>query len=151
MPSLLEKIRVQNALIALGQAGPFYAVSYDKDTKLATEIDVLVDPAVAPAHVAANETSSAFAEDVRYGRSYRWARSGWTWQLACHFNQEVTGWRAEEEWRSSPPILARDEANGLTHQVTLLLQSASYEHPIKQGPHSGSRFTFIFEARLSRQ
>lgn len=149
MPNTVEKIRVHNALVQLGLAGPYYAVTYDPATKLAQDVDEAVDPTVVPASCQANEITSRWEKDQRHGRNLVLERTSWVWALIVKFNQEVTAWRAEETWAGSPLILPRD-ANFPT-QVTLKLIGATYQHPIKQGSHNGSLIEFNFEARRSRR
>lgn len=149
MPNTVEKVRIQNALIALGQAGPFYALTYDKTTKLANDIDTGVATPVTAPWVAANEIQSEFGIDPRHGRDRKLKRLTWSWILICRFNEEVTAEEAEKLWLNSPSILARTAQ--FPGQVTLDLLRTTYTHPTKHESHSGSQFDFTFEARLSRR
>ena len=149
MANTNEKVRVLNALIQLGLAGPFYAVTYDKATKLANDIDEATAPSITPAHVASNEISSGFEVDSRRGGHYAQQRVGWTWLLVVTFNQEVTSHRAEEDWMETPLVLPKTA--DFPGTVTLLLGPINYVHPTKQQPSSGSRLEYSFEALVSRK
>lgn len=149
MPNTSEKIRIQNALIVLGQAGPFYAVTYDPTTKLAADIEIGVDPTVTPPWVISNEIQAEFDPDPRHGRDRKLRRMSWSWILICRFNEEVTPFEAEWLWLNSPPILPRTA--DFPEQVTLDLLRTTYTHPTTQSSYSGSQIEFTFEARLSRR
>lgn len=151
MPSYIDKIRIQNALIQRGQGGDYYAVSYSPSTKLATEVDTLSASKVTPQNVMAQELASAFGVDPKHGRDLVEQRTTWSWALVIEFSKEVTLHVAEETWLANPLTLARDEANGLTRQVTLHLVRVDYKHPTFQEAHKGTRATYFFEARLSRR
>lgn len=148
MPNTVDKIRIHNALIAAVLAGPFFAVTYDPDTKLALDVDVDVDTPVSPASLQANEIAAAFEVDERYKRGYKLDRTDWSWVVLTKFHQEVTAHELEESLLSSPPVLPRSD---LFRQATLQLTRAIYSHPTKQQSHSGSAIEFHFDVRLTRR
>lgn len=150
MANTVDKIRIQQALIDQARSASYYAVSYDPKSNKPNDVDAGVggNPVVGPKSVGVNEVSSAFVEDPQHGRSQIRKRESWLWVVICKFNTEVTSYVAEDAWLLSPPVLPR---SGSLRQVTLNLISATYEHPVRQEGHNGSRITFIFEARLSRR
>ena len=149
MPNTVEKIRIQNALIVLGQTGLFYAVTYDPTTKLAAAIDTTTASVVTPPWVIANEIQAEFGLDSKHGRGRQLKKLSWSWILICRFDSETTGDRAEQAWLNSPPVLPRTA--DFPGQVTLDLLRTTYTHPTTQSSHSGSQLEFTFEARLSRR
>ena len=152
MTTLSEKVKVQQALVALGRLGDYYKVSYDPTTNSPVALDKDdVSLKVTPQWVGANELSAEFVRDDRYGRREVLRRAAWSWALQLRFPCEVTVEAAEDAWTSNPSVVLRDPPNGLTRQVTLLLVRSQYDHPTTQeGSHPGSQITFFFEARLSR-
>lgn len=150
MPNTVEKIHVQRELIRLVRGGKFYAVTYDRTTNEPHDVDASVggDPVTPPVSVQANEIEGAFVVDPRHRRGRILTRSGWTFLVTAQFKSEVTSYVAEEEWALDPPILKVTNAAG---QVTLDLLRVGYDHPTRQQSNSGSRITFVFEARLSRR
>ena len=152
MPNTLNKIRIQNELIAAGKAGPYFRVTYDCQTDLADEIDEDASPVIeVPASVKANEVRSAFRDAANYRRSAGLDRATWTWLLRMQFHCEVTAERVEENLMENPPCLTLLGPNNRTNQVLLKLVNSDYTHPPTTSPSSGSEITFTFEAVALRR
>ncbi len=152
MPNTLNKIRIQNELITLGQAGPYYRTTYDCATDLADEIDENATPTVvSPTSIKANEIASSFDKAASYRRSVGRDRTSWSWLLRLQFNCEVTAERLEENLLDSPPCLVMLGTNNQTRQVRLDLVRTDYIHPPTNQPHSGSEISLTFEAVALRR
>lgn len=150
--ALSNKTRIQQALMALGRAGPYYQVNYAAGGSDPVQVETTgatPTPTQDPSSVACNEINCSFEVDQRYGRSEKRDRTVWTFNLICKFDREVTSEFAEEIWTDNPPTLPRDASNGL-RQAVLQLTDAVYQHPTRRGS-SGTLVTFTFEARLSRR
>lgn len=169
----LERIRIQNALIAVALAASFYPVTYDKDTHEASygqdpgSFDAdhtqvapygvptsFITPAptnalkrVAPASAECNEVSSTFGVSNRT-RTLSHDRKAWLFELRLAFNQEVTIEAFEQYVLETPIYLACEPANGLRRIILRLIRSTPV-HPARQEPNQGTRVTFQFEAELS--
>lgn len=140
-----QRTRIQSALIEKAQAGVFYPVSYDADTKL-PEVDD-ANP-VTPKTVLANETTATHREPERNRRSPDLReRDDWQFELRLEFAQEVLLERFEEVLETDPIKLPRDDANDL-RQVTLDLTETEAEHPPHAGA-GGTRVVYRFNARVS--
>lgn len=140
-----QRTRIQLALMNAANAGTFYPVSYDVNTKLPSVDDAA---SVQPQTVLANELTASFGEPVRNRRAEYRERGDWTFELRLEFNQEVVLERFEESLESEPIKLARDDLTGL-RQVTLELEDADYSHPTMQGSAKGTRVAYRFNARVS--
>jgi hypothetical protein len=135
--------RIQNKLIDLGTAGPFYAISYTAAGKL-----VVTNPlvTVTPAEVLAEDLSSVYGLPERNRRSYRLDRQEWLWELRLGFNGAVYTERFEQNWAANPLLLPADKTNSL-RGVSLELKSVGYVHPPKHGPKT-TKVTYTLNARL---
>lgn len=150
MTAYVESIEIQQKLIAMAEAGPFYAVIYAVGNRSATDIDADAPPsAVSPASAVAHEIRAGFAVETTHGRARKRVRDSWTWRLIVQFDGEVTGYEAEELWMTTPQRIAKGTNN--RRQVTLELEDASYTHPTRQQSQSGTRIEYTFNARLSRR
>lgn len=150
MPNRSNKVRIQNKLITLAQAGRFFAVSYDKDTKLANPVDDTADPVIAPASVLANEIQQTFGIDPNMGRKQIGRRDSWVFQLFCSWDQEITVEFFEEDLLDPLARLNDDKANGL-EDVTLILNRTEVNHPPQQNAANGTAAKFTFEAVIGRK
>ncbi len=151
MANTVDKIRVQQELTKLVRDADYYAVSYDPDSNEPADVDTSVGAGtvkVKPGSVGTNEISCSWLIDARHGRRQIRERENWRWEAQVKFKSEVTSYVAEEAWSLKPLVLPR---SGSLRQVTLELVNATYEHPVRQEPHNGSRITFTFEARLGRR
>lgn len=137
----LEKVRVQNKLIDMGLAGPYYAITYNTSQK------AVRGAVVQPAEVLANEVSANFGLPERNRRSYRDDRLEWLWELRLSFNQEVTLEEFEQTIMAAPILLPADKNAG-NRQVSLHFRSVSYIHPPTQSPRTGTKVTYLMNARL---
>lgn len=142
------KVRIHNAILGLLRSGPYYAVSYDPDSRDASPIDTNSATQVSPASCQTNELAAAFELDRNYGRSRRFDRREWSWLGIVKFNREVTATIMEEALTLAPVILPRTE---VFRQATIELVRSVYTHPTKQGSHGGSLLEFTFNVRLSRR
>lgn len=148
MPNRSDKIRIQNALLALIEAGPYFAVDYPAGSKIASDVDPLIDTPIVPPSAQVNELDAGFEVDTRYGRSLVLDRPQWLWLGKVKFDREVTAYHAEELWQADPPILVKTTD---FRQATLVLQRTTYGHPIKQSAHNGTLIEFTFGVRLGRR
>lgn len=151
MANTVDKVRVQNAILGLLQAGPYYAVTYSPTTKFAENIDTASATPITPASAVANEKAATFEIDQRHRRDLKFDRTSWAWVGIVKFNREVTAHAAEEAWSTDPLVLPRSTGDDPFRQATIHLIASSYQHPIKQGGYSGSLIEFSFEIRVSRR
>lgn len=168
----LERLRVQNAIIAAALAGSFFVVTYDKDSKegaygqdpgsfdaehtqagpFGASVALVAPPPtnalkrVKPASARCNETGAQFGTS-RNTRTLGHDRISWSFELLLEFNEEVTVEQFEQEMLN-PLILPRDVDLGL-RMITIRLVSSAYTHPARMQPNQGTRVTFRFEAELS--
>ncbi len=149
MANRSNRVRVQNELVTLAQAGKFFAVTYDKDTKLANPVDDTTDPVIAPASVLANEIQATFSIDPNMGRKRILRRDSWVFQLFCTWDQEITVEFFEDFLFDPLPRLPDDKANGL-EDVTLILNRTEVNHPPQQSAANGTAAKFTFEAVVGR-
>ena len=145
-----NKVRSQNKLIELAQAGRFFAVTYDKNTKKANDVDDTTDPVIAPASVLANEIQQNFSIDPLMGRKRILQRDSWVFQLLCTWDQEVTVEFFEKDLLDPLPRLPDDKANEL-EDVTLILNRTEVLHPPTQQAANGTAAKFTFEAVIGRK
>lgn len=150
MANRSNKIRIQNKLIELAQAGRFFAVTYDPATKKANDVDDTTDPVDPPASVLANEIRQTFDIDPHMGRKQIGRRHGWTFQLLCTWNREVTVEFFEKDLLDPLPRLNDDKANGL-EDATLILGLTEVTHPPQQNAANGTAAKFTFEAIIGRK
>ena len=150
MANRANKVRIQNQLITLAQAGRFFAVTYDKTTKLANPVDDTSDPVIAPASVLSNEIQGTFSIDPNMGRRKILRRDSWVFQLLCNWDQEITVEFFEEDLLDPLPRLNDDKVNEL-EDVTLILNRTEVVHPPQQNAANGSAAKFTFEAIVGRK
>lgn len=136
----LDFVRIQNKLVDLGRAGPFYAVAYGADGK------ATAGAAVDPSEVVVNEVASSFGLPERSRRGYQLDRGAWTWELRLGFNQDVLLEQFERAVLGSPIQLPANKALG-ERQVSLELQSVQHQHPPQQGAKT-TKVTYLVNARL---
>ena len=140
--SVLDKERIQNALLTLAKQGPYYAVSYDKDTGSATANEATNVP---PASALVNEISARFGVAQTRERFERdWEE--WVFSLHLAFNQEVTLEPFLQGLLADPPLVA---ATATQRQVRLLAQSLEIVHPPQQQSQTGTLAKILVEARLA--
>lgn len=143
-----QKVRVQNVLMTVGKAGQFHAVTYDKDSGLANDIDFTTAPVIAPVTCLANETASSFVSDRLHGREEIDKRQSWTFDLLLGFEHEVTLERFEESLIHA--IIRIPRTAQFPDQVTLRLIQTSVQHPVTQQPSLGTQAKMQFQAVVSR-
>lgn len=141
---LLQKQRIQNALVELGRNGAYPPVTYDPDTG---EAAADTDQSIAPETCLANETSARFGPAAHLRRRQAREIKNWNFALDMAWNQEVTLEPFLEQISDEPPILPRDDANDLK-QVTLNLLGGEFIHPAQQQPNRGTRAKITFEAEI---
>lgn len=143
----LDSQRIQNKLIDIGRAGPFYAVTFDANGKIAVTLSAPDTPVtVTPAEVLAMDLSSQYGLPERNRRTYRLDRQEWIWELRLGFNGAVYLERFEQTWAGNPLLLPADKTNSL-RGVSLELKSVGYVHPPAQGPKT-TKVTYTLNARL---
>jgi len=143
--TLFDRVRIQNALVAEALTGPFYAVTYDATTKVATgDVNTPITPTAI-----ANEVDASFEPAVLHRRGYRRERQTWTFELRLQFQREAVLEAFEDRMLLSPPILPRDPASGLPAQITLNLRGSRIQHPVQQEAPTGSFVIYTFEATRS--
>lgn len=135
---------VHNALREAVAAGPFYAVSRDRNTR---EVSIGVEH-IAPASLVLHEVGSQFGPAIRLRTTNARERRMWRWTVAIRFDREVSLEDFESRVSLSPPRVDRDTDAGLP-QVLLKLVSVDPRHPVNQSPSSGTEATLHFEAELS--
>lgn len=146
MTSLLQKERIQNALVDLGKAGPYYAVSFDPDTGHATADESV---SVAPTSAYADEVSASFQPAHNRIEKPQLDWRNWMFALDLQFSERVTIEPFANKLSQTPPVLAGDFPAG-QRQVTLILNSFDkLVHPPQQQPQTGTKARLLIEARLS--
>ncbi len=135
MGLLVESIK--NELHNLASKGTFPRASYKAGLVSYEESD----PAT-PSTIRIRERSSTFDLPIHNRQTGRREKTLWLFDLIVDFNQEVTSEPFEEELAKSPRVPADAEQN----QITLELQSVSYEHPPAAG--GSSRITFSVQATI---
>ena len=133
--------RIQNKLIDLAEAGPFYGVSYESRRPI-----VSLQADTTPIHIKALETGSEFDQPDLNRQSFIRERSNWTWELRLQFKTEVNLEAFEELIAAEPPVLLSTSS---LRQVTLLLEKSDPEHPVQQQASQGTQVVYTFEAHLS--
>lgn len=147
--SASQRIRIQQALIALAKEGNFFPVSYDQDNA-PIQVNPSTDQPLAPVSVFCNEVpTTVFEPDPTMGRKLAFHRLTWRFELRCIWDREVTLDTFEQFLADDPPVLAADSDTGLG-QVRLTLVRSDPTHPITQQPSSGTSCVFSFEAVLNR-
>jgi hypothetical protein len=142
--ALYDKCRIQNRLVALAKAGPFYPVTYDVTTKVATVSATAL--AAAQIDALANETACRFVPSKLNRRSLVHERDGWTFELRIQLQSECVLEAFEDAILQDPPKLLKDPANGLNYQVRLLLVDSRVTHPIQQEASTGTHVIYTFAA-----
>lgn len=138
------KTAIQNALVQYADAATFPTAVYSADRpSLLSE-----GPAVPAASIESNELRADFDVDERRGRKVVLERRAWQWALRLRFDQEVVLEQFETALAESPPIILRDVEDGRPHQVRLMLDDSSYEHPPRGGASNGTKADFRFVAIL---
>lgn len=154
-----EMVLVQNALIDLGRAGPYWKLVYDADEQKASLVDDGGTPGapviVTPASVLANEVGAGLGETPRNRRPSRFQgksndKLSWDWELRLGFNDHVSLTPFERTIRNGKVLIPADTAVG-QRQVTVRFQSASYEHAPTQSPRTGTRVTYLVAVEFSPQ
>lgn len=92
--------------------------------------------------------TAAFVEPRSKRTRFR-TRDNWTWNAEVAFSCQVSLEEFEDSLGDSPIVLPRDPGNGLPDQVTIFLEEATYSHPPRSEPSSGSRAVFRFVAQIS--
>ena len=150
MPNRSNKVRIQNKLVELAQAGRFFKVTYDPVTKKANDVDDTVDTLEPPASVLANEIQQTFSIDPQMGRKRILKRDSWVFQLFCTWDREITVEFFEKDLLDPLPRLPDDKANDL-EDVTLILNRTEVNHPPQQNAANGTAAKFTFEAVVGRK
>lgn len=135
MGLLIESIK--NELYQRGTQGVFPRASYKEGLVSYEESD----PA-SPTSIIVRERTSTYDLPRTNRQTGRRDRTAWTLDLILTFNQEVTSEPFEDVMATNIIVAATTTEN----QITLELESVSYEHP----PHAGggSRITFSFLATI---
>lgn len=139
--------RIHNAIYVALSTFSFPVVSYHPDTgaRTTSELD-----GVAPQTVLVRDASSAFVDAVGLRRTPRVReRADWQWEADIAFDTQVSLELFEETYTQSPLFLPR--ITGLSQQVVITLDRASYVHPPEHSSSSGTRATLTFTASLSRK
>ena len=134
--------RVQQRLVATGQAGIFHAVFYDPETQLARVLDTEVEPAT----VIAQEINAQFSFPVNNRLTFRYAKTEWSWDLTLIFDQAVSIETFEDTIAATP---IRVDATPTSSQIIMELDSSKYDHPLQQESPRGTRAVLSFKARMS--
>ena len=145
MAATLDTVRIQNKLVDLGKAGPFYRATYDGAGKKVVDETT----AIVPVTVLANEVAATFDMSPVNKRDYVLDRQTWSWLLKLSFSCEVTGEAFESALMDNPPILAKDTAH--KRQVILKLVRLTPKHPPTQDPGQGSQLDYAFEVQSTPQ
>lgn len=154
-----EMVLVQNALIDLGRAGPYWKLVYSADTQKVSLADDGGVPdslpvPVAPASVLCNEVASSTGA-ARSRRPSRFQgkthdKTSWEWELHLAFNDHVSLTPFERILRAGKVLIPADTALG-QRQVTVRFTSASYTHAPTQSPRTGTRVTYLVTVEFSPQ
>lgn len=147
MASDSQRTRIQAALIGLAQEGEFYAVSYDKDSKLPVPVIRGTSATLTPEAVHANETGGAFDLDKNQGRELLRRRTKWTFDLYLGFNAEALLDYFLDTFKR-PPVLKSD---GDLPPVMLMLDSFQVNHGVTQQSSSGSSAVLHITATEGRE
>lgn len=135
----LDHVRIQNKLVELGQAGPFYACSYANR--------LLVQGAqIQPQEVLANQVGSAFGAPERNRRAFQFDRVDWTWELRLGFGEDAIMEAFEKNLNQNPIQLPANKAQG-ERQISLSIASVQYQHAPQQGA-KGFKVVYLINARL---
>lgn len=135
MGLLIEQIK--NELYNLGIEGVFPRASYDAGLVSYNESD----PAI-PTSAIVRERAAEYNLPIRNRQTGQRERTSWTLDLILGFNCEVTSEPFESEVAQNVII----NATATEKQITLELQSVSYEQPPQAG--GSSRITFSFLASI---
>ena len=144
---ITQRTRIQNAIIALIQAGEFYKVTYDEETLLADDVDDTTQ--IAPEYVTANEIQATFEGDTQHTLSKKRTRATWSFQAIVRFNCQVTLELFEKALIDDPPVLAVDEANNLP-QATINLTITRPIHPVNSESSAGTEVRLSFDVDQGR-
>ena len=148
MASIL-KLDIHRALVAMLQAGPYFAVAFPAGDSIPSVVDPDTAPQITPASAGADEVNAGFGVDGRHGRREILHRTDWRWHGLVKFHGAVTAFQAEEDWLATPLIVPRSGGNP---QAKILLLDAAYSHPRRQqSGGSGTQIDFHFEVRLGRR
>lgn len=142
----LSKERIQNKILELGKAGPYYAVSYDPTTGVAAADE---GANIAPASCTTNETRALFGPAHTKQYESRDVKV-WSFELRVAFDREVTLEKFLTNLADRPPILPMDTVTG-QRQVTLNLAGFALlnAHPPQQQPARGTHARVDIEAVLA--
>lgn len=145
---MTERTRIQTELINLCKAGRFFEVTYDADTDLPEEVNILTAPLIPPVSVKCNEIEGQFAVDEKYGLGRVLKPVSWVFEcLLCWDNQEVTLEYFLKSLASNVPILAKTSD---FRQATLILLNFQVEHPVLQEKSTGTEAKLTFNIELGR-
>lgn len=148
-PTLTQRLRIQQALVALVNGREFPYVSYESSGAPA-QVDPDENTVTPLTPILCNEIESAFGDDENNGRQIAQVRSAWQFALRMKFNREVLLELFEDSVMDNPPTIAKDDALGLPF-VRLRIVSQRVEHPVQQQGASGTIVEYIFEAEEGRR
>lgn len=138
----LNKVRIQQFLVAFTKAGTFPSILYAAGMAQQPE-----DASVAPASVTCNETGSDWAIDDRDGRKLSQTRTNWNFEVRVAWDKEVSLELFEQAWAESPPLIAKDDPNYPGDKnLHLFLVSIQVTHPVEQGGPKGTKAVLTIQA-----
>ena len=148
MAQQFDRVRIITALLnkVADPLARLYQLSYDPVTKLPS---VNTAAKVSPSSVHVDEVKKDFVPAVRNRQHLVLDTAGWLFQLKMAFPCTVALELFERDLKEQPIQLPRDVANGLPHQITLLLKPGTvYKHPV-QSEGAGTEVSYNIEAQLS--
>ena len=135
-----DRTLIQQALLAAGKAGPFYAVSYDESG----EPELGTDP-ISPSSCLVNETQCTFTLDSKHGMDLRWKRDAWTFLLKLQFPCEVSLVAFEELLMKTPLKIHSTDVR--TTIVLYLARINTFHVPTGQ-PSQGTQVSIAFNTKF---
>lgn len=129
---------VQRHLVTMAEDGEYWSVQWKPSAREAE-----VQDRVHPSSIVVQESESHWHKSET-SRTLERERSSWTWSLIIRFETGVTALleRFEDALTDHP---ARIDNQDGRPPLFLNLISASYSHPVRQGPASGTEATYTFE------
>lgn len=135
------RVAIQTKIIETVMSGTFPIVNYDDDTHLPiepTENDI-------PKAVICNETNAGLSASKAYSAmSTKFVLRDWRFECITEFNKEVSLSSFAEELS---PIKFTTEG-GLIAEITF--GDMQFEHPVRQGAHSGTKVIFGLTVQTRR-
>lgn len=136
---------IQAALVNAAKAWNFPTVSYTTPGDLRqTAVGTIKAKTVL-----AYQVGTLFQVPASNRRTWKRERGPWTWTLELRFDRPVSLEEFEQSLVESPLRVSRDPANGLLHQVDLLLEESTYQEAVTKQPAMGPRAQLRFTAQTS--